>query len=106
MVNTNYGPAYQHTHSAVRYLVKGDGDIRQRLKEAWGWAMILNRADVVIPESIREEVDEMHALWEQFPEPRIENAVEGLTSKQCEDEAMKIVHWLCSIVEARHEARI
>ena len=106
MAMNNFGPAYQHTHSAVRYLVKGDGDIRNRLKDAWGWAQILKRADVVVPETISDEVEEMHAFWEPFSEPKIHSAADSLSLEQCEEEAMRIVTWLCRIAEARHEAHL
>jgi hypothetical protein len=79
------------------------GPLRERLEQAFIQLALLGRVDVVVPEEIAPEVQEMHAMIEKWVLPGQTNAL-GTSVAWIEDEELpewerRIRHWH-GVVEA------
>ena len=96
---TSYGPAYQRLHGAIRELALGDGDLTERLDEAWlivdelRLALLPDHDDFVLPPWLERELRELSAFWGHFELPQIENAVKSLRPVERAEHARNIWTW-------------
>ena len=103
----HYGPAYQRLHYAAQDLALGEGNIRERLREAWmrtselRLAVSLSDDRFVLPDWLAEEVKDLDDFWGQFDTPQIPAAVESLSVAECRKEAEKVWDWFLRLHDER-----
>ncbi len=96
---TTYPPAYQRLYAALRRLATDEGDVQERLREAWyhiaELRLAFNPNDVrfQLPSWLAQEIRELTAFWDTFESPQIDHAVASLTTEECATHANDIWVW-------------